>query len=94
MKKLVEKYPIIIFGIISILFLSIIGIANLQLFPSSFNYALMFPQWTPTLAAIIVFHTAINMSSLALFENLLSDIIQLCNCICHPCIICFKKDDR
>lgn len=54
MKKLVVKYPIVIFSIISILFLPVIGLANLKLCPSSFNYALMFPQWTPALAAIIV----------------------------------------
>ena len=54
MKKTVTKYPVITFCILALFLLSIIGGINLILFPSSFNYALMFPQWTPALAALIV----------------------------------------
>lgn len=78
MKKFIERYPIITFGIISILFLPIIGLANLELFPSSFNYALMFPQWTPTLAAIIVLVlSAERMKIRNLFQRTLYKSVNL-----------------
>lgn len=54
MKTIVIKHPVIIFCVLSLILLSVIGGLNLILFPSSFNYALMFPQWSPALAAIIV----------------------------------------
>lgn len=78
MKKFIERYSIIIFGIISILFLPIIGLANLELFPSSFDYALMFPQWTPTLAAIIVLAlSAERMEIRNLFQRTLYKSVNL-----------------
>jgi|GEM_PF-2010415 len=54
MKRTVTNYPVITFCILTFLLLSIVGSINLTLFPSSFNYALMLPQWAPALAALIV----------------------------------------
>ena len=54
MKRIVTKYPVILFAFFTILLVAIIGLLNMELFPSSFKYALMFPQWAPALAAIIV----------------------------------------
>ena len=54
MKKIVAKYSVIVFYIASILLAVILGLANMALFPSTFNYALMFPQWAPALAAFFV----------------------------------------
>lgn len=54
MKKIVVKYPVIVFYVVCILLATILGLANMQLFPSSFAYALMFPQWSPALAAFVV----------------------------------------
>lgn len=54
MQKMVSKHPVVVFCVLSIFFLSIIGGLNFAFFPSSFNYALMFPQWSPAVAAILV----------------------------------------
>jgi membrane protease YdiL (CAAX protease family) len=54
MRKIVVKHPVIVFCVFSLILLSVIGGLNLILYPSSFNYALMFPQWSPALAAILV----------------------------------------
>jgi len=55
MRKSVTNHPVIAFCILNvIILLPIIGGLNLWLFPSSFNYTLMFPQWAPAIAAIVV----------------------------------------
>jgi membrane protease YdiL (CAAX protease family) len=54
MKKVATKYPVITFCIFCFIFFPLIGGLNLILFPASFSYALMFPQWSPALAAILV----------------------------------------
>ena len=54
MKKIVTQHPVIVFCVLNIIFLPLIGGLNLAFFPASFNYALMFPQWAPALAALLV----------------------------------------
>ena len=54
MKKTLTNHSVIAFCIFTFILVAIIGSINLALFPSSFNYALMFPQWAPALAALIV----------------------------------------
>lgn len=54
MKKMVIKHDVIVFYITTILLAVILGLANMTLFPSSFGYALMFPQCAPALAAFFV----------------------------------------
>lgn len=54
MKKFVAKYPVIVFYVACIILATILGLANMALFPSTFGYALMFPQWSPALAAFFV----------------------------------------
>jgi membrane protease YdiL (CAAX protease family) len=54
MKKIVAKYPVIVFALFTFILVAIIGLINMEFFPSSFKYALMFPQWAPGLAAVIV----------------------------------------
>lgn len=53
-KKTVTKYPVIVFAFFTLFLWVIIGLLNMEFFPSSFKYALMLPQWSPALAALIV----------------------------------------
>ena len=53
-KKIVAKHPVIIYYIACLLMWVILGLTNMALFPSSFNYELVFPQWAPAFAAFIV----------------------------------------
>lgn len=55
MRKFATKHPVIAFCVLNVfILLPIIGGLNLWLFPASFDYTLMFPQWAPAIAAIIV----------------------------------------
>lgn len=54
MKIFIKKYPIAVFCIFTIFLTVIIGGLNMAVFPASFNYALMFLQWGPCIAAIII----------------------------------------
>ena len=106
MKKIVTKYPLITFCIINIMLLPIIGLVNLELFPSSFNYALMFPQWAPALAAIIVIAVLggkigiRNLFQKTLFKRinikwlLLATIIPIICCSISYIILIFVEHDQ
>jgi membrane protease YdiL (CAAX protease family) len=53
-KKIVAKHPVIVYYIACLFLWAIFGLTNMALFPSSFNYTLVFPQWAPAVAAFIV----------------------------------------
>ncbi|MDR0795302.1 MAG: CPBP family intramembrane metalloprotease [Tannerella sp.] len=53
-KKIVTKHPVIVYYIACLLLWVIFGLTNMALFPTSFNYELVFPQWAPAFAAFIV----------------------------------------
>jgi len=53
-KKIVVKHPVIVYYIACLLLWVILGLTNMALFPSSFKYTLVFPQWAPALAAFFV----------------------------------------
>lgn len=54
MKKLITGNPLIAFYVLNVILLLVIGGLNLYFFPSSLDYALMFPQWAPALSALVI----------------------------------------
>ncbi|WP_165045282.1 type II CAAX endopeptidase family protein [Dysgonomonas sp. ZJ709] len=92
MKSIIKKYPIVAFYVTCLLFLITIGLANMLLFPTSFDYILILPQWSPALAAILVVLVQggrINVKSLLMkiaFKNL--NMRWLLIALVIPLIIC------
>jgi membrane protease YdiL (CAAX protease family) len=93
MKKFVTKHPIIIFCLLNLILWVIIGGLNMTFFPSSFDYALMFPQWTPALSAIIVLGIANGKNGIKeLFSKILirkSSLKWSLVAVIIPIICCF-----
>lgn len=54
MKKLFSRFPLTFYYLLAIAFMILLGAPQMILFPKSLAYSLMFGQWGPALAAIIV----------------------------------------
>ncbi|MBK5722014.1 CPBP family intramembrane metalloprotease [Dysgonomonas sp. Marseille-P4677] len=92
MKSLLIKHPVITYCLVCLLFTVLLGIANMFLFPSSVDYMLLFPQWAPTLSAILIVCTISKRSEIRiLFQGLSlrkSNLKWSCIAVVIPILTC------